>query len=162
MCRKHSLKNGVEHMDQIDVLILSELMNDARQSFSKVAKKLGVATQTVIRRYAAMKNEQILYASIRVDTKKLGYVGVARLFVKTSSGSKASETVEKLRKTPGVFIVSSALGDFEVYAELLFKSFEDLSKKITIIKKYPNIQKISFALSKNENSLLPPKFDLLG
>ncbi|WGM90327.1 MAG: AsnC family transcriptional regulator [Candidatus Bathyarchaeota archaeon] len=147
-------------MDQIDVLILSELSKDARQPFSKIAKKIGVATQTVIRRYHSMKKKQIIYASIRVDTKKLGYVGVAYLFIKTSSGTRVSETVNLLRQTRGVYLVSSSLGDFEAYAELMFKSFNDLSEKITAIKKYPSIQKISFALSNNEHSLLPPKFDL--
>ena len=147
-------------MDQIDVLILSELQNDSRQPFSKLAKKLGVATQTVIRRYNSMKDKQIVYASIIIDTTKLGYVGVAHLFIKTLSGAKTSTTINQLKKTPGVSIASSALGDYEAYAELMFKSFSDLSKKINTIKKYPNIQKISFALSTNEDSLLPPKYDL--
>ena len=73
---------------------------------------------------------------------------------------ETSKTVNQLKQTPGVFIVSSALGDYEAYAELMFKSFIDLSEKITAIKKNLNIQKISFALSTNEDSLLPPKFDL--
>jgi DNA-binding Lrp family transcriptional regulator len=147
-------------LDQIDVLILSELLKDARQSFSKLAKKLGVAPQTVIRRYESLKKNQILYASIMIDTKKLGYVGVAHLFIKTLSGTKTSETISKLKQTPGVFIITNALGDYDVYAELMFKSFSDFSEKFSAIKKYPNIQKISFALSTNEDSLHPPKFDL--
>lgn len=147
-------------MDQIDVLILSELLKDARQPFSKIAKKLGVATQTVIRRYNSMNKKQIICASIQLDTKKLGYVGVAYLFIKTSYGTKVTEIVNLLKQTPGIYLVSSSLGDFEAYAELLFKSFDDLSEKITAIKKYPGIQKISFALSTNDHSLLPPKFDL--
>lgn len=147
-------------MDQLDVLILSELLKNARQPFSKLAKKLGVATQTVIRRYNLMKKNQIVYASIRIDTKKLGYVGVAHLFIKTLSGTKTSGTINELKQTPGVFIVSTALGDYDAYAELMFKSFIDFSEKIKLIKKYKNIQKLSFALSTNEDPLLPPKFEL--
>lgn len=147
-------------MDQLDVLILSELLKNARQPFSKIAKKLGVATQTVIRRYNLMKKNQIVYASIRIDTKKLGYVGVAHLFIKTLSGTKTSGTINELKQTPGVFIVSTALGDYDAYAELMFKSFIDFSEKIKLIKKYKNIQKLSFALSTNEDPLLPPKFEL--
>jgi len=147
-------------MDQLDVLILSELLKNARQPFSKLAKKLDVATQTVIRRYNLMKKNQIVYASIRIDTKKLGYVGVAHLFIKTLSGTKTSGTINELKQTPGVFIVSTALGDYDAYAELMFKSFIDFSEKIKLIKKYKNIQKLSFALSTNEDPLLPPKFEL--
>jgi len=154
------MKTG-DLMDQLDVLILSELLGNARQPFSKLAKKLGVATQTIIRRYNILKKNQIIYASIRIDTKKLGYVGVAHLFIKTSSGAKTSETVNQLKQTSGIFIVSSALGDYDAYAELMFKSFTDFSEKMNMIKKFPNIRKISFALSTNEDPLLPPKFELL-
>ena len=148
-------------MDQLDVIILSELLKDARQPFSKLAKKLNVAPQTVIRRYESLKKNQIRYASIRIDSKKLGYVGVAHLFIKTLSGTKTSATINKLKHTAGVFIVTNALGDFDAYAEMMFKSFGDLSEKISLIKNLPNVQKIDFALSSNEESFIPPEFDLL-
>jgi Lrp/AsnC family transcriptional regulator for asnA, asnC and gidA len=147
-------------LDQLDVLILSELLKDARQPFSKLAKNLGVAPQTVIRRYESLRKNQIRYASIRIDTKKLGYVGVAHLFLKISSGTKTSEAINQLKQTAGVFIITNTLGDYDAYAEMMFKSFSDLSEKINLIKNFPNVQKISFALSTNDDSLLPPKFDL--
>ena len=136
-------------MDQLDVLILSELLKDARQPFSRLAKKLNVAPQTVIRRYEFLRKNQIRYASIRIDTKKLGYVGVAHLFIKISSGTKTAATIDQLKHTAGVFIITNALGDYDAYAELMFKSFSDLSEKINIMKNFPNIKKISFALSAN-------------
>lgn len=149
--------------DDIDLEIISELIEDARKPFSEIARNIGISTQTVIRRFNELRrNEKILHTSITIDPRKLGYIGVARFFMNSNPGTDLSETLKKLKKTPGVFIVTKSIGAFEGYAVMLFKNFRDLSEKIESIKKYPNLGRIEVALSKKMLSHIPIKLDVLS
>lgn len=146
-------------MDEIDLQILSELIEDARKPFSAIAKNIGLATQTVIRRYKNLKKSNKLYLFITIDPKKLGYVGEAMLFMKSLPGNDLSDVFINLKKMPAVIIVTKGLGAFEGYAVMLFKNFTDLSEKIKAIKKIPTFGECEIALSKIHFPEILPKID---
>lgn len=136
-------------MDKVDHEIIKELSEDCRRPFSEIGKKIGVSTQTVIKRYNQMKsNGTIQLCAIKIDPKKIGYEGTAHLLITHSSRNTLSETIEQIKKIPNIVIASKAIGDSEGYAVLLFKNSEDLYKKILQIKKLPSISalEVSFAI----------------
>jgi len=47
----------VTTMDQLDLAIIEKLTADARMSFRKIAKDLGVSPDTVINRYQTLQKE---------------------------------------------------------------------------------------------------------
>jgi Lrp/AsnC family transcriptional regulator for asnA, asnC and gidA len=136
-------------MDKIDLQIIKELSQNARKSFRKIAKKIGVSTQTLIRRYNEMREKGIIeFCSITIDLDKIGYKGTAYLLIHHSSQSTLDGTIKELKNIPNVVIASKALGDFEVYAILLFKDIEDLYEKVVQIKNLLTVSKVevSFAI----------------
>ena len=62
-------------MDKIDLYIGKILTGNARMSFTKIAKKLGISTSTVIKRYNRLRKKVLPYSYLTINLKKLGYVG---------------------------------------------------------------------------------------
>ena len=62
-------------MDETDSFIVEELKKDARTSFRKIARKLGVSPDTVINRYENLRAEGVIRGStVVIDPKKIGYL----------------------------------------------------------------------------------------
>ena len=125
-------------MDEIDRIIISELMKDARVPFNKIAKKLGVSIPTISKRYDKLKKKKIIEgSSIKLDLSKLGYKGTAHLLftnIGTNSSQIENEFMKELIKINGIIIASTALGDYEGYAVLAFKNIEELFNKLLKIR----------------------------
>lgn len=144
-------------MDDLDVKIISQLLDDSRQPFSRIAKRIGVSTQTVIKRYNELKEKgAIKKASAMVDIRKLGYEGVATLLITCSPGSNLPETIGQLKKTENVIVATEGIGDFEGYAMLAYKNVADLYERIHQIKRVPNIDNIDVSLTKKTFPAFPP------
>jgi Lrp/AsnC family transcriptional regulator for asnA, asnC and gidA len=128
--------------------IITELKDDARKPFRKIGEKIGVSTQTVIKRFNEMKEKGIIQlCSISINLQKLGYAGSAHLLITGSAGSNLSETMEKLRKTPNIILATKAIGDFEGYAVLVFRDISDLYERVIQLKKDLNIENIKFSIA---------------
>jgi Lrp/AsnC family transcriptional regulator for asnA, asnC and gidA len=136
-------------MDKLEEKIIQELTKDARKPFSTIAKKLGVSTQTIMRRYNEMKTNGIIALSaITINLEKIGYKGTAHLLIKTKKGADSTRTVEQLSKTPNVITATRTIGAYEAYAVLAFRTINDLYENASKIKELPDVQTIdlSFAL----------------
>ena len=145
-------------MDDLDREIIRELSENARKPFMTIAKKLGVSTKTVIRRYDELKkNGTIVLCAIRVNLEKIGYIGTAHLLIKTEPGKSSAETINQLREKPHIFIATRTLGSHEAYAVLAFRDASDLWENVFKIRKMPEVLDVdvSFAIPGIEN--FPPK-----
>jgi Lrp/AsnC family transcriptional regulator for asnA, asnC and gidA len=152
---------GSKEMDELDVKILAELINDGRKPFSKIAKKIGVTTQTISRRYKEMKKNRVIKTCmVSVSFNKLGYKGIANLMINAVSKENNKEIVEKLWKVKDVFLVSRTVGDCEIFAVLTFRDLNILYEKINRIKEIPGVKHVdlSFRLIKEGDIGLMNKF----
>jgi Lrp/AsnC family transcriptional regulator for asnA, asnC and gidA len=144
-------------MDEIDLQIVAELMEDARKPFREIAKKLGVSTQTVIKRYNALKEKgTIQICSISIDPNKIGYEGIADLLITCHPGGNLSEAIDQLKKTQNIIIATRAIGDFEGYAVLIFKDAKDLYERVHQIKNLPEIEKVEVSFTTPVIMSVPP------
>ena len=135
-------------MDNLNLQIIKELKIDARKPFKQIAEKIGVSTQTVIKRYNKMKETGVIqFCSISINLEKIGYKGSAHLLIKSTPGSNFSKTIEKIKKTPNIIFAGRVIGDFEGYAVLEFKNIKDLYEKVIQIRSSPDIEnvQVSFA-----------------
>ena len=141
-------------VDQIDLQIIKELTNDARKPFSQIAKKIGVSTQTIIKRYNEMKeNGSIQHCSISINLQKIGYSGSAYLLITGAPESNLSEIIDQLSKTPNIIFATKTIGDFEGYAVLVFEDITNLYERILELKKSLKIEdmKVSIAVTGIQN-----------
>jgi DNA-binding Lrp family transcriptional regulator len=145
-------------MDELDKLVISELIDDCRKPFRKIAEKAGVSTPTIIKRYNELKKKGIIQlCCIQVDWTKLGYEGAAHLLITSSGGITVNEVMERVKEITGVIIASTAIGDFEGYAVLAFRDIKNLYDKVLQIKSLHNIHKVELSIAVPGMRYFPPK-----
>lgn len=145
-------------MDDLKEKIIQELYEDARKPFSKISRTLGVSTQTVMRKYNEMKRDgTIVLSAMSLDIEKLGFLGTTHLHIKTKLGVSAKRTVETLRKTPNIMIATRAIGAYEAYAVLAFRSAEDLYESVSRIKDLPEVLTLDMSFAIPGIRHFPPK-----
>jgi len=114
--------------DRIDRFIIKTLLENARMSFSKIAKMLDVSTQSVSRRYNRLRKTVSPYSSITLNLEKLGYIGTVLFVIKVSSKKDLSKVVEEILKVPNVITAIRTLGNFDVFIAAPFSDYENLFK----------------------------------
>lgn len=147
-------------MDNLDRHIIQELAKNARKPFSTIAKKLGVSTQTVMRRYNEMKkNGTITLSSITVNLEKIGYLGTAHMLITTKPEANSLQIVEQLSKTANIITANITIGSYDVYAVLAFRDINDLYENIIKIRELPNIQNVDVSFAVSGIKEFPPRIN---
>jgi DNA-binding Lrp family transcriptional regulator len=97
-------------LDKTDLSIISILSKDARVSFRKIAKNLGISTRTVIKRFQRLKKDVIYHSTITLNLKKLGYVCNAILCINVSGQHNTTDVVEEIVRIPNVIMATKCVG----------------------------------------------------
>lgn len=130
-------------MDKLDYLIISELCKDARRSFVKIAKELGVTPYTVRKRYEKMKKEGKIRTSIvSIDLSKLGYQGKALLMINISAKQDKTLTITGLKKIRNILVITEIIGPFDILAIAPVTDLNSIRTIVNAIKKVPNVQRV--------------------
>lgn len=120
-------------LDEKDIDILNELKKNSRESFRKIARKLGVATTTVINKHNRLREAGIIKKStIEIDYEKMGYTLAALIDLRVSKG-RLIEVEEKVAKKHNVYAVYDITGDFdaEIFARFISrKEMNDFIKSL--------------------------------
>jgi DNA-binding Lrp family transcriptional regulator len=119
----------VEQMDPVDRAIAKMLSDDARTSFSYIAKKLNISTSTVFNRYQKLKKDNLfLRSTISIDLEKLGYKGMAMFYFNIKPRIDTSELQKHLLSIPNVIILNKTMGETDMFAFLPTATIEDFLK----------------------------------
>ncbi|MEM0074884.1 MAG: Lrp/AsnC family transcriptional regulator [Nitrososphaerota archaeon] len=114
-------------LDDVDRGLLHELLMDARQSYHKLASKLGIAVGTVRARIQRLeKSGVIIDYSVRLNHEIIGYTLTAVTEVTVSKG-KLLETEKEIATWPFVCAVYDITGLTDVLVIAKFRTREDLS-----------------------------------
>lgn len=156
-------------MDEIDLSIIERLTEDARMSFRKIAKELGISPDTVINRYRSLQEKGVIRGStVVIDPKKIGYHGMA-VFLLDASPSHILATdatidssliLEKLIQMRNIILATKTVGDHDLLAIAVARDFEQLINIGTDIAKIPGVKdlKVSFWV---ETAQLCPKYFII-
>ncbi len=157
-------------MDETDAFIIKRMTEDARVSFRKIAKELGVSPDTVISRYRALQKKGVIRGStVVLDPKKIGYQGMAAFMIDTSPTNitateatppKTLSILEKVIKMPDIILATKTVGDHDMLAIAVIKDVEHLIATGTDIAKIPGVKdlRVSFWVEKAE---LYPKYFII-
>ncbi|MCD6215609.1 MAG: Lrp/AsnC family transcriptional regulator [Candidatus Aenigmarchaeota archaeon] len=114
-------------IDEKDRKILRELLRDSRQSFRRIARKVGLTTSTVVKRYKNLKKEGIIKKStVLVDAEKIGYPLTATIEIRISKG-KLSEVEKHISKKYNVIAVYDVTGEFDALIIARFRNRKELN-----------------------------------
>jgi DNA-binding Lrp family transcriptional regulator len=134
--------------DKIDLQIIKELTGDSRISFRNIANKIGLATDTVARRYQKLREQYVIVPRIQIDPRMIGYSCVAHYFLKIDQGKDMGDIIERLISFPDLFYLMKCTGDYQISAMLVVA---DLQR---VIETGMNINKIE-GLKLLETSINP-------
>lgn len=107
-------------LDKLDLMLIKELENDARQSVPVLAKKLGMKRTTVRYRLNRMLSERLLTISCIGDPELLGYQFMVVVGINASPG-KTHTVANRLETLPAVRLVSLSVGRYNIMAWALFR-----------------------------------------
>jgi DNA-binding Lrp family transcriptional regulator len=128
-------------IDEIDQKIANVLHHDGRASFSKIAKRVGLSTHTVIKRYERLKKNDTLKVSIQINPNKLGYSALLDLNVAfTTIRGFSIDIVDLLSKIPDVIIITKTSGDFDMQVTAMVR---DLKQVFNIQEKIAQISGVT-------------------
>ena len=122
-------------MDKIDLEIINLLLKDARLSFRKIAKKLSVSNQLIIKKYNRLQKIVIQKSTITISLEKMGYIGIAIFAMKLSNIYPAPLIFEEVLAIKNVIIAYRTLGDFQIIAGVPFKKMVELESYFLKISK---------------------------
>lgn len=154
-------------MDDTDLFIIKRMTENARVSFRKIAKELGVSPDTVISRYKALQEEGVIRGStVVINPKNIGYHGMVTFMIDTSpthilateaTPTDSSLILEKLIRMRNIILATKTVGDHDLLAIGVARDFEHLIQVKNDISKIPGVKdlRVSFWVEKAE---LCPKY----
>ncbi|MEM3422027.1 MAG: Lrp/AsnC family transcriptional regulator [Candidatus Hadarchaeum sp.] len=149
-------------VDDIDIEIIRTLQKDARYNFADIAKKCGVSTDTISKRFKKLKHAGIIRGTtILLNPKSFGYECVAS-FGLTVAHLYVKEVADFLRKIPEVVFCSPTIGRCNLFAILVLENIGKLNVIKEYIKGHPKIKELEASIWVDEILLCPENFDFEG
>lgn len=140
-------------IDNLDVQILTQLMNDATKPYTEIAKELIVSGGTVHVRMKKLSDMGIIKGShLIIDAKKAGYDITAFLGIYLEKGSLYNDALEQLSNIKEVVELHYTTGTYSMFAKITCKDTahlrEILNEKIQAVK---GIQRTETIISLEES-----------
>jgi len=117
--------------DKLDLLILSELSNDASISVPRLSNKIKTNSSVVYSRIKRLIKKKIIERfTIVVNEKELGYNVKALTGINMDSKLR-DNVIEELFKISGVGEISEVTGRFDVLVTMHAKTLDEIHKMIS-------------------------------
>ncbi len=155
-------------MDKLDSAIIERLTIDARTSFRKIAKELGVSADTIMNRYATLQKQGIIQGStIVLNPRKIGYHAMVVFLIDVSPRPTASalalpldssQILERIIRMPNIIVASKCVGDHDLLAIGVVTGFEHLMKVRNDIAKMAGVKDIQSTFWVEKTEMCPKYF----
>ena len=128
-------------LDELDLKILSILLEDGRASCREIARALGVSTATVSKRLKKLESSGVIKGyTVLLDHEKLGYE-ITVVTAVTASGGRLLDVEKEIARLPGVCAVYDVTGPVDVMVVAKFRNRKDLSKFTKTLLAMPNVER---------------------
>lgn len=116
----------IDGIDQYDLMILKEMENDARQSVSDLAKKLGTSRAYTSAKLQKLLNQQLIKIVAFTNPLTLGYNVFALIGIKVSP-NEIDAAADRLSELAVVHTVAKVAGQHDIVVQTNFQTPVDLS-----------------------------------
>jgi len=128
MTGRHS---NTVRVDDVDLLILKCILNDARLPFKSIAGEVGIDERTVAKRVQTMKKDGIFRETAEIDWVSLGVGTVAYVGCKTSAGDdKRGRLYRFISQEPRIVEAYSTVGQNEYLLKIVASDVHGLREEV--------------------------------
>lgn len=155
------IRNNSLSLDDLDLKILEVLQEDARQTYTVIGQRLGVAHSTVYDRIKKLEAQGVIkgYTAL-IDYEKAGAKYVTAIMAIYTDPRESEKVAEKLCGHPQILEVYISISEeIQVIAKVIAESQEDLHNFIAkLIAPLPGVLRIrtSIVTKKFKEGCIPP------
>jgi Lrp/AsnC family transcriptional regulator for asnA, asnC and gidA len=150
-------------IDNVDLKILTLLMEDANMAYTEIAKRVYVSGGTVHVRMKKMQEMGIVTgAQLTIDYSKLGFDIIAFLGIYLEKSSMYSEVAALLEQIPEIVNIHYTTGIYSIFAKIVCRDTKHLRNVLhDKIQNVKGIQRTETFISLEETVERSVKLDLL-
>jgi Lrp/AsnC family transcriptional regulator for asnA, asnC and gidA len=151
------MNNKPLDIDDLDLKILSVLMEDAKTPYTEIGKKLFVSGGTIHVRMKKLQDLGIVKgAYLNIDHVLLGYDLSAFLGIYLKESSMYKSVIEQLRAIPEIVSAHYTTGVYSIFARVICKDTDHLREVLSSkIQKISGIQRTETFISLEESIQRP-------
>ncbi len=126
------LRNNALILDATDFRILEALQKDARQTYTDIGRRLGIAHSTVYDRIKRMEQYGIIkkYTTV-IDAEKVGAKGITAIMTVYTDPKESEKVAERLSEAPQVIEVYTSLSEeLQIIAKVVAGNQEEMHEFI--------------------------------
>ncbi len=140
-------------IDNVDLKILSLLMEDANTPYTEIAKQVFVSDGTVHVRMRKLRELGVVQgAQLKVDYGKLGWDIAAFLGIYLDKSSLYDDVAEKLKSVPEITAMHYTTGLYSIFAKIICRDTRHLRSVLhDKIQKIKGIQRTETFISLEES-----------
>jgi DNA-binding Lrp family transcriptional regulator len=133
--------DSIEHIEDIDLRILSLLQEDCRLGFNKIARKLGVSVGTAFNHVKDLEKRGIIEGyTLMLNSSKLGYSLTVIVMIQ-ADGNFLADVENEISKNANIIAVYDITGDYDAVAVAKFKDRASLNSFIKNLLSLPHIKR---------------------
>jgi Lrp/AsnC family transcriptional regulator for asnA, asnC and gidA len=117
-------KTRATQLDDVSKAIIEQLQEDGRRSYAEIGKAVGLSEAAVRQRVQKLTDTGVMQVVAVTDPMQLGFYRQAMIGLRCSGDTRA--IADKLAAMPAVDYVVLTAGSFDIMAEVVCESDEDL------------------------------------
>jgi len=130
-------------LDELDLMILSILIEDARSSLKAIAKRCRLTSSAVLRRIERLKQEGVIVGTrFVVDPEVFGFPFYATLLI-DAADSLEPKVKQMIRAMESVIICAESIGRYNLCTLIRGRNIEELNKITSTIKNIRGINRVA-------------------
>jgi len=132
-------KVEIMELDETDRKLLNLLQGDAKVSYAKLAKRLGISSSGIHKRVKRLMNAGVIKKFVVVvDPQAVGKKLKAFIGVSTSPGT-CGEVIAQLNRRPEVLEIHEVVGEHDLFLKLIIDDTLGLNKVLHEIDRIPGV-----------------------
>ena len=117
-------------LDKVDLVIIKNLLNDGRSSFSGIAKQIGLTDVAIKKRVESLKRKGVLSSiTANLNLKVLGFENPIYIQIRSEIG-KNKDLFKKLNDFDCLIELYQVLGEYNLLAKIVVRDLGEAEKVI--------------------------------
>ena len=133
-------------IDEIDAIILSELIGDARRKITDLAKQCGVSSTAILKRIKRLKAEGVITGTVLFsEMSQIGYLFPVSIGISLNQ-SQELKILKLIEESVNVIMLSRSIGRDNLFLFAVANNLHEIENLKQIIKGNPHVRKLTISI----------------